>query len=91
MIKNAILANDFLSNILTDDTLKAVIDAMSPQYFNEDNFIIKEGEVGSHFFVSADGTFQVIKDGHIIKTFGPSVVFGELAILYKGENKKLNN
>lgn len=88
MIRDAIHANDFLSNILNEDTLKAVIDAMTPQYHNKDTFLIKEGDVGSHFYVSADGIFQVVKDGNILKTFGASVVFGELAILYKGINIK---
>ncbi len=84
MIKAAILANDFLSNIITESTMKIVIDAMRPRYYGEEDFIVKEGDTGSNFYVSAEGLFQVIKDGKVLKTFGEGLVFGELAILYKG-------
>ncbi|CAO1396998.1 unnamed protein product [Diamesa serratosioi] len=83
MIKAAIMANDFMNSILDKETIRMVVDAMSMESFNENEFIINEGDKGSHLFISADGIFQVIKGGSVIKSFGPGVVFGELAILYK--------
>lgn len=83
LIKNAIIANDFLNNMMDAERLQAVVNAMIPLTLKANNYIIKEGEIGAQFFVSAEGEYDVIKDGKCIKTFGPGVVFGELAILYK--------
>lgn len=83
LIKSAIMANDFLSNMMDGERLQAVVNAMIPQVFKAHNYVIKEGDIGNQFFVSAEGEYDVIKDGVCIKTFGPGVVFGELAILYK--------
>lgn len=83
LIKNAIITNDFLNNMMDTERLQAVVNAMIPMTLKANSYIIKEGEIGAQFFVSAEGEYDVIKDGKCIKTFGPGVVFGELAILYK--------
>lgn len=83
LIKTAIMANDFLSNMMDGERLQSVVNAMIPQVFKANNYVIKEGDIGNQFFVSAEGEYDVIKDGVCIKSFGPGVVFGELAILYK--------
>jgi hypothetical protein len=38
--------------------------------------------VGSHLYVSAEGEFEVIKEGKVLGKMGPGKAFGELAILY---------
>lgn len=63
----------------------AVVEAMSPQEFPAGSLIIREGESGSHLYVSAYGQFEVLKGGQVVKKFGPGEVFGELAILYKAK------
>lgn len=83
LIKNAIITNDFLNNMMDAERLQALVNAMIPQVLKANSYVIKEGEIGNQFFVSAKGEYEVIKDGVVIKTFGPGVVFGELAILYK--------
>lgn len=83
LIKSAIIANDFLNNMMDAERLQALVNAMIPQVLKANSYVIKEGETGNQFFVSAEGEYEVIKDGVCIKTFGPGVVFGELAILYK--------
>lgn len=66
------------------ERLTAVMEAMVPRVYEANSYIIQEGEIGSHFYVSAQGTFEVLKDSKsVIKSFGSGVVFGELAILYK--------
>ena len=40
---------------------------------------------GSHLFVSAEGEFEVIKGKSKVDSFGPGVIFGELAILYNSK------
>lgn len=83
LIKSAIIANDFLNNMMDAERLQALVNAMIPQVLKENSYVIKEGETGNQFFVSAEGEYEVIKDGVCIKKFGAGVVFGELAILYK--------
>lgn len=83
LIKSAIIANDFLNNMMDAERLQALVNAMIPQVLKANSYVIKEGDTGNQFFVSAEGEYEVIKDGVCIKTFGPGVVFGELAILYK--------
>lgn len=85
LIRNAIMANDFLNNILDADTLETVVQTMEPLSFEENSMILTEGNSGSHFYVSAQGKFQVLIQEKVIKSFGPGVVFGELAILYKAK------
>lgn len=83
LIKSAIIANDFLNNMMDAERLQALVNAMIPQVLKANSYVIKEGETGNQFYVSAEGEYEVIKNGEIIKVFGPGVVFGELAILYK--------
>jgi cGMP-dependent protein kinase 1 len=67
------------------DRLDAVTQAMTPCALEAYSYIITEGESGSYFYVSAEGTFEVLKEGKVIKSFSEGVVFGELAILYKAK------
>lgn len=84
-IRRAIAANDFLNNMMDKERLQAVIDAMKPTDYKKGSFIIREGDSGSHLYVSAYGQFEVLKAGQVIKKFGPGEAFGELAILYKAK------
>lgn len=84
-IRQAVKDNEFLTNLMYDERLTAVLEAMSPQEFPAGSFIIREGETGSHLFVSAYGQFEVIQSGRVVKKFGPGEVFGELAIIYKAK------
>lgn len=70
---------------MDDQRLEAVVEAMSLQTFPAGSLIIREGESGSHLFVSAQGQFEVLKGGQVVKTFGAGDAFGELAILYKAK------
>ncbi|EAA14287.4 AGAP009798-PA, partial [Anopheles gambiae str. PEST] len=85
LIKTAIVANDFLNNMMDEERLQAVTAAMSSMTFPPNSYIIKEGDIGAHFFVSEEGTYEVVVDNKVIKSFGRGVVFGELAILYKAK------
>lgn len=84
-IRKAIMMNDFLRNLMDDERLNAVVGAMMTQDFEAGSLIIREGESGSHLFVSASGQFEALKSGQVVKNFGPGEVFGELAILYKAK------
>lgn len=85
VIKNAIRTNDFMSNVIYGERLSLVVDCMSPEEIKENTVIMKQGDMGSFFCVSFEGSFEVIKDDVVVTVFGPGVVFGELAILYKAK------
>lgn len=79
------MSNDFVKNMMDEERLRVVADAMSPKDYAEGSLIIREGERGSHLFISAYGQFEVTKGGQVINKFGAGHVFGELAILYKAK------
>ncbi|KAK9507226.1 hypothetical protein O3M35_007132 [Rhynocoris fuscipes] len=62
--------------------MRDIIDCMYSRICVKGSFLIREGETGSHLFVSASGEFEVIKDNTVLGTMGPGKAFGELAILY---------
>uniref|UniRef100_A0A1A9VXF4 cGMP-dependent protein kinase n=1 Tax=Glossina austeni TaxID=7395 RepID=A0A1A9VXF4_GLOAU len=81
LIKGAITDNDFLKNIDASQ-VKELVDSMYSLTINEGQFVIREGDVGAHLYVSAEGEFEVEKNGKILGIMGPGKAFGELAILY---------
>lgn len=74
MITAAIVTNDFLCNILDNDSIKTVVDAMFLESFDVNSFIINEGDSGNFLYVSSEGLLEVIKGGNSIKSFGPGTV-----------------
>lgn len=78
MITSAIVTNDFLCNILDNESIKTVVDAMVLESFDVNSFIINEGDSGNFLYVSSEGLFEVIKGGDSIKSFGPGVVWVRL-------------
>lgn len=73
--------NDFLKHI---DSLqiRELVESMFSREFSTGDYVIREGEAGAHLFVSAEGEFEVIKNGTSLGKIGPGKAFGELAILY---------
>lgn len=55
---------------------------MYPKNVSAREVIIKEGDVGSHLYVSAHGSYEVLVKGKVTNRFEHSKVFGEIAILY---------
>ena len=43
--------------------------------------IVREGEVGTGFFVVVSGAVRVVRDGETVSTLGPGEFFGELSVL----------
>ncbi|XP_030384055.1 cGMP-dependent protein kinase, isozyme 1 [Scaptodrosophila lebanonensis] len=80
-IKDAIMDNDFLKNIDASQ-VRQLVDSMYPLSIGKGEFVIREGEVGAHLYVSASGEFEVVQQGKVLHKMGPGKAFGELAILY---------
>ncbi|GLH08673.1 cGMP-dependent protein kinase, isozyme 1 [Gryllus bimaculatus] len=81
LIKDAIMDNDFLKN-LDSSQVREIVDSMYPREYPKGSYVIREGEAGSHLYVSAEGEFEVIKEQKVLGRMGPGKAFGELAILY---------
>jgi cGMP-dependent protein kinase len=83
LIREAIERSDFLNKILKGNLLKEVVGAMYSREIKQKQVIIKEGEKGSHMYVSAQGRYEVsVKGKGVVNTFEDIRVFGEMAILY---------
>ncbi|XP_076375179.1 uncharacterized protein LOC117218023 isoform X2 [Megalopta genalis] len=80
-IKKAILENEFLGN-LEENQVDAVVSAMYPKQIPPSTLVIKEGDMGSHLYVSAEGEFDIYQGNKFQRSFGPGVAFGEIALLY---------
>lgn len=52
LIKDAILDNDFLKN-LDSIQIREIVDCMYERNVGKNEFVIKEGDVGQHLYVSA--------------------------------------
>ena len=95
MIREALGENDFLKN-LSPSQMREIIDAMQLKKVASGAYVIREGDSGSHLYVSSQGEYEVIKDGKVLGSLGVGKAFGELAILYnckrtasvKGKTKK---
>jgi len=81
LIKEALMENDFLKN-LSQSQVRELVDAMHEKIVPKGVYVIREGELGSHLYVSAEGEYEVIKDGKVLGRLGVGKAFGELAILY---------
>ncbi|XP_055678300.1 cGMP-dependent protein kinase, isozyme 2 forms cD4/T1/T3A/T3B-like isoform X1 [Lutzomyia longipalpis] len=82
LLRNAILTNDYLKNIMDDTRLQLLVDAMIPGSAEENTMIISEGDEGDAMYVSYEGKFEVLIGNKFMGDFGPGILFGELAILY---------
>ncbi|XP_076377428.1 cGMP-dependent protein kinase 1 isoform X1 [Megalopta genalis] len=86
LIKDAILKNKFLQD-LDEKRIGDLISTMRPKTVVANSRIIHEGEIGTHLYVSEEGTFEICIGNVSHGAFGPGVAFGELALLY--ETKRL--
>ncbi|KAL6418039.1 hypothetical protein ACFW04_012386 [Cataglyphis niger] len=80
-IKRAILENEFLGN-LEENQVEALVSAMYPKQIPANTLVIREGDIGSHLYVSAEGEFEIYQGSKFQRRFGPGIAFGEIALLY---------
>jgi len=66
---------------LTSDQLDAIAAQATEVDFPAGRVIARQGEVGTGFFIVADGRVRVVRDGETIAPLGPGEFFGELSIL----------
>ena len=84
------LTHDRRAELLTQTPLLAGVDAAGIERiaaaaleveFRANQVIVRQGEVGTGFFLVATGSARVVRDGQSIATLGPGDFFGELSVL----------
>jgi CRP-like cAMP-binding protein len=66
---------------LDSDQVATVAEEATEVEFPAGRVIARQGEVGTGFFIVADGRVRVVRDGETIATLGPGEFFGELSVL----------
>jgi len=69
LIRDALMDNDFLKN-LSSGQIREVIDFMQLKKIAAGTYVIREGDSGSHLYVSSAGEYEVIKDGKVLGRLG---------------------
>lgn len=84
--RNFLRSVSLLKN-LPEDKLTKIIDCLEVEYYDKGDYIIREGEEGSTFFILAKGKVKVTQstEGHdqpqVIKTLQKGEYFGEKALI----------
>ena len=66
---------------LDADDLVAIAGRAVEIDFGPRDVIARQGEIGTGFFVIADGRVRVIRDGETVAQLGPGEFFGELSVI----------
>jgi CRP-like cAMP-binding protein len=66
---------------LDADDLGGVADRTVEVDYSQGGVIVREGEIGTGFFVIVSGQVRVVRDGETVSTLGPGEFFGELSVL----------
>ncbi|HEX7473180.1 MAG TPA: cyclic nucleotide-binding domain-containing protein [Candidatus Limnocylindrales bacterium] len=64
-----------------DDGLAAVAAKATEIAFEAGRTIVRQGEVGTGFFLIVSGQARVVRDGRTLAELGPGQFFGELSLL----------
>eukprot|EP00929_Paragymnodinium_shiwhaense_P066786 TRINITY_DN33549_c0_g1_i2.p1 TRINITY_DN33549_c0_g1~~TRINITY_DN33549_c0_g1_i2.p1 ORF type:complete len:1983 (-),score=384.47 TRINITY_DN33549_c0_g1_i2:114-6062(-) len=89
--KDIILLQECLQRLdvfdgLDEADLVKLIDTMEVYQYADMDLAVRQGDLeGSHFFIVAEGQFNVIKDGKIVIQLSKGDSFGESALLLFGE------
>jgi CRP-like cAMP-binding protein len=66
---------------LQADGLAAIASRAVEIDFGPRDVIARQGEIGTGFFVVAEGRVRVIRDGEAVAELGPGEFFGELSVI----------
>jgi CRP-like cAMP-binding protein len=77
----ALLREVALFRGVDDDGLAAVAAKVTEIAFDAGRTIVRQGEVGTGFFLIASGQANVVRGGRTIAELGPGQFFGELSLL----------
>jgi CRP-like cAMP-binding protein len=63
------------------DDLGGIADRSVEVDYSAGGVIVREGEIGTGFFVVVSGAVRVVRDGESVSTLGRGEFFGELSVL----------
>lgn len=63
------------------DDLGGIADRTVEVDYTGGGVIVREGEIGTGFFVIVSGSVRVVRDGETVSTLGRGEFFGELSVL----------
>jgi CRP/FNR family transcriptional regulator, cyclic AMP receptor protein len=66
---------------LDGDDLGGIADRTVEADYAPGGVIVREGEIGTGFFVVVSGAVRVVRDGETVIRLGPGEFFGELSVL----------
>ncbi|XP_053559205.1 cGMP-dependent protein kinase 2 [Bombina bombina] len=81
LITDALFKNQFLKR-LDPHQIRDMVECMYERTYSQGDYIIKQGEPGSHIFVLAEGKAEVFQQNKHLASIPTWTTFGELAILY---------
>jgi CRP/FNR family transcriptional regulator, cyclic AMP receptor protein len=77
----ALLRDVELFRGVADDGLAAIAAKATQVSFDAGRTIVRQGEVGTGFFMIVAGRARVVRDGETLDRLGPGQFFGELSLL----------
>jgi CRP-like cAMP-binding protein len=64
-----------------DESLLAISERAVEVSFPPDRWIVRQGEIGTGFFLIVAGRVRVVRDDELLSELGPGSFFGELSLL----------
>ncbi|XP_068461011.1 cGMP-dependent protein kinase 2 [Clinocottus analis] len=81
LLADALNKNQYLKRLELQQ-IKDMVECMYERTYQQDEYVIKQGEPGQHLFVLADGKLDVFQQNKLLASITVWTTFGELAILY---------
>jgi CRP/FNR family cyclic AMP-dependent transcriptional regulator len=79
--KRALLRGVELFSGVTERALGTIADAAVDVSYDAGQYIVRQGQVGTGFYVIASGRVTVVRGGKVLNRLGPGEFFGELSVL----------
>lgn len=76
------MKQDRVCAMLGDMEITTILDTMEYFEFQSQDVVVLQGDVGTTFFVTHDGTMEVCVGGRVVNTLSRGRAFGGLALLY---------
>jgi len=79
--KAELLASVELFTGVDAESLGAIADRSVEVSYPAGRWIVRQGEIGTGFFLLVTGRARVVRDDRLLATLGPGAFFGELSLL----------
>lgn len=95
-VKERNIRLNFIDNIKVFEKMSRyekikLLDGLQVQYFQSEDVIVKEGDVGEYFYIVEEGSVECIKEEgqEVIRELTPGDYFGELALIEQEQKRTL--